>query len=48
MQEDKLNDAINSYYKLKEKYEQKYNTAKQRIITDTQLSTKEKQRKYKQ
>ena len=48
MQQDKLNDAINSYYKLKEKYEQKYNASKQRIITDTRLSTKEKQHKFKQ
>jgi len=48
MQSEQLIEAINSYYKLKEKYDQKYNSAKQRIITDVRYTTKEKQQKFRQ
>ena len=41
-------DAQNSYYKLKEAYEDKYNKAKMKIIKNQALSTREKQQKFKQ
>ena len=48
MFEKKLNDAILDYYKLKEKYENKYKQLKLKIINNPLDSIKEKQQKFQQ
>jgi hypothetical protein len=41
-------DALDTYYTLKQRYEKKYNTLKGKIINDTLLSKKQKQKKIKE
>lgn len=48
MQSEKLITAIQEYYKLKEKYENKYSQDKLKIIKNLTLSNKEKQQKFQQ
>lgn len=48
MQNEKYIDALNSFYKLKEKYEDKYNKDKLKIINNPVYSLQEKQEKFKQ
>ena len=43
-----VNDALNEYYKLKNKYESDFNKDKQKIIKNTGLSWKEKKSEFKQ
>ena len=45
---DKINDAINEYYKLKMKYEADLSKNKKKIINNTRLSLKEKRREFAQ
>lgn len=45
---DKINDAINEYYKLKMKYELSLSKSKKKIINNTHLSIKEKRREFAQ
>ena len=45
---DKINDAINEYYKLKMKYEADLSKNKKKIINNTHLSLKEKRREFAQ
>jgi hypothetical protein len=45
---DKINDAINEYYKLKMNYESSLTKIKKRIIHNTHLSIKEKRREFAQ
>ena len=40
--------AMTAFYKLREKYEDRYIKAKQKIITNTMYSSKEKQQKFRQ
>jgi hypothetical protein len=46
--ENKINDAINEYYKLKMKYESDLSKNKKKIINNTHLSLKEKRREFAQ
>jgi hypothetical protein len=48
MQSQELLNAIDDYYKLKEKYEKKYNEEKMKIIKNPNLSTKEKKLSFQQ
>ena len=43
-----VNDALNEYYKLKNKYESDFNKDKQKIIKNKGLSWKEKKSEFKQ
>lgn len=45
---NKINDAINEYYKLKMKYEASLSKIKKKIINNTHLSIKEKRREFAQ
>lgn len=45
---NKINDAINEYYKLKMKYEADLSKIKKKIINNTHLSIKEKRREFAQ
>ena len=45
---NKINDAINEYYKLKMKYETTLSKIKKKIINNTHLSIKEKRREFAQ
>jgi len=45
---DKINDAINEYYKLKMKYESETSKNKKKLINNTHLSLKEKRREFAQ
>ena len=45
---DKINDAINEYYKLKMNYEADLSKNKKKIINNTRLSLKEKRREFAQ
>ena len=45
---DKINDAINEYYKLKMKYETDLSKHKKKLINNTHLSLKEKRREFAQ
>jgi len=45
---DKINDAINEYYKLKMKYEADLSKNKKKIINNTHLSLKDKRREFAQ
>jgi hypothetical protein len=45
---DKINDAINEYYKLKMKYEADISKNKKKLINNTHLSLKEKRREFAQ
>jgi len=45
---DKINDAVNEYYKLKMNYESTLSKIKKRIINNTRLSIKEKRREFAQ
>lgn len=48
MQSPEFLEALDTYYKLKEKYEDKYNSKKLKIINNPSLSGKEKKQKFQQ